>query len=290
MTEQDMAGAASNSAVNAVPESMATKGTGMTAAEQAEAARMRKKLAEFSSRALYEDMPLSAAQRETVREYLRAVNFHIDATPAGPGRPAHPGAGPDDFEIADTARYLGYMFQKEDLESFGVGLRCTVEGLQGVHTFIRMSRGQLLGEAEAKRLAVNTPVRAADALTMRRFRDTAAAPVPTGEDAYTAQAGVAGGNEDLAMLEAQLADIRDYHAGRPVYDHQEMLDLKIYWGTLLAGRYPRLKYFERNGELSPEQVTRLHAFEGRVEAATDMLEEMGLPTFATLRTTPVVNG
>lgn len=68
------------------------------------------------SRALYQDILLDDAHVDRVRRYLREVDFHL------------PGATADDFEINRRARYLGYMFQAEDLEAFGVGLKCTGRG------------------------------------------------------------------------------------------------------------------------------------------------------------------
>ena len=61
------------------------------------------------SRALYEDLYLSPEQVARVRSYIRQVDFHL------------PGASSADFSINPHARYLGYMFQQEDLESYGVG-------------------------------------------------------------------------------------------------------------------------------------------------------------------------
>ena len=57
------------------------------------------------SRSLYEDLYLTAEQVQRVRDYIRRINFHL------------PGATSADFEVNPHARYLGYMFQLEDLES-----------------------------------------------------------------------------------------------------------------------------------------------------------------------------
>lgn len=228
--------------------------------------------------AQYEDLMLADEHIARVRDYLRAIDFHLE------------GATPDDFEINRRARYLGYMFQEEDLESYGVGLKCTKPGMEGHNTFIRMSRGQLLGEENPKILPVNRPVLAAEAMTLNRFYDTPAGPTRTGVDTFANDEGLPGGDMDLTMLEHQLADIIAFHNGQPVPGDQEILDLKIFWGSLLAGRYPRLKNYQKEGALSPSQEERLQRFESEVNAVRDILESLELPTLETLKTVPKVNG
>ncbi|WP_295627643.1 hypothetical protein [uncultured Corynebacterium sp.] len=252
------------------------------------------------SNELYQDILLDDAAADRVRAYLREVDFRMGE------------AGPDDFEINRRARYLGYMFQAEDLESFGVGLKCTKPGYEGRNTFIRMSHGQLRGEESAKRLPVNEPVLAAEAMTLNRLYEAegaagrgaggASAGRAPGSGAtignrrrhgvgtYDSDAGLPGGDMDLSMLEAQLGDIIAFRNGDPVPGDQEILDLKIYWGTLLAGRYPRLKHFERLGRLSDEQAARLGKLESTINSVTDVLESLGLATLETLKTKPKVDG
>lgn len=230
------------------------------------------------SRALYEDIYLDDAQVERVRAYIRAIDFHL------------PGATPDDFRINRRARYLGYMFQEEDLESFGVGLACTRPGMENQNTFIRMSRGQLLGEDDAPILPVNEPVLGAEAMTLNRLYDTPGGPSRHGIDTYSADAGLPGADMDLAMIETQLADIIAFHNGQPVPGGQEILDLKVFWGTLLAGRLPRLRHFAAAGRLSPEQSTRLDRLETSINSVREILTALDLPTLETLETTPVVDG
>lgn len=221
------------------------------------------------SRALYQDIFLSPEQQQRVRDYLHEVDFHL------------PGATPDDFEINPRARYLGYMFQAEDLESFGVGLQCTRPGMEDQRTFIRLSRGQLLGEDDAPRLPVNDPVLAREAMTLDRFYRAEDPPRPTGVNAYAHDAGLPGADMDLSMLEEQLRDIVAFHNGEPVPGNQEILDLRIYWGTLLAGRYPRLKALR--GKLSENQAARLDRLEADITALAGILEALGLPTLEDLK-------
>ncbi|GAB2507584.1 hypothetical protein CATRI_05125 [Corynebacterium atrinae] len=230
------------------------------------------------SRALYQDIHLSDDQIDRVRTYLRAVNFHL------------PGATCEDFRINPRARYLGYMFQAEDLESYGVGLACTAPGMENQNTFIRMSRGQLLGEAGSPVLPVNEPVLGAEAMTLNRFYDTPGGPTRHGIDTYSADAGLPGADMDLTMIETQLSDIVAFHNGQPVPGEQEILDLKIFWGTLLAGRFARLRHFAADGRLSPEQAARLDRLESAINSVREILVALDLPTLETLETTPVVDG
>lgn len=229
-------------------------------------------------RSLYEDMILTDKQIGIVADYIRSIDFHL------------PGATPEDFEIGRLARYLGYMFQEEDLESFGVSLRSTKPGMEGQHTFIRVSRDQLLGREDPLILPVNKPVLASDALLMSRFRDKPASQLSTGIDVYTDEEGIPGGDLDLTMLETQLNDIIDFHNGEPVTWNQEILDLRVNWGSLLAGRYPRLKHFQTKGELSPSQEQRLRKLEANIDSVADILAAMELATLEKLQTKPVVNG
>ena len=222
------------------------------------------------SRALYEDLFLNPEQIERVRSYIRQVDFHL------------PGATSADFAINQHARYLGYMFQQENLESYGVGLECTAPGMEHQRTFIRMSRGQLLGHEDAPILAVNDPVLAADAMTLHRFYDEERRPLRHGEETYSSDAGAPGADMDLSMVEQQLRDIVAFHNGEPVPGNQEILDLRVYWGTLLAGRYPRLKHLEKSGRLSAPQADRLRAVEAEINSVEGILHSLGLATLEDL--------
>lgn len=180
------------------------------------------------------------------------------------------------------------MFQAEDLESFGVGLQCTAPSMENQRTFIRMSRGQLLGEEHARQLPVNAPVLAAESMTLHRFYEQEDTPLRHGMDTYAADDGLPGAGMDLAMLETQLRDFVAFDQGAPVPGDQEILDLKIFWGTLLAGRYSHLVALRNR--LSGAQEERLSKFETEANALVDILHAHDLPTLETLRTTPVVDG
>ncbi len=228
------------------------------------------------SRVLYQDMYLTSEQVQRVRDYITQVDFHL------------PGATSADFKINPRARYLGYMFQGEDLESFGVGLQCTAPGMEHKNTFIRMSRGQLLGLDDAPVLAVNDPVLASETLTLHRIYEKEGGNLRHGVETYSQDEGLPGADMDLDMLEAQLRDIVAFHNGEPVPGNQEILDLKIYWGTLLAGRYPRLKAL--SAQLSEAQAQRLRNLELQIDAITDILVALELPTLETLCTPKRVDG
>lgn len=226
--------------------------------------------------ALYEDILLNFEQKQRVLDYVRQVDFHA------------PGATSSDFSVAPHARYLGYLFQAEDLEAFGVGLRCTKPGMENYRTFIRMSRGQILGEDGAPQLPVNEPVTGAATMTMQRMWSDPSQPPSHGVSTFRSETGLAGADEDMDLIETQLRDILDFHAGRPVALNQEILDLKVNWGTLLAGRYARLKLL-RDRMSSPQQE-RLRALEEDILHHQPILEALELPTLETLKTKPIIDG
>lgn len=223
---------------------------------------------------LHQDMILTAEQKQIVRDYVQRVDFHL------------PGATSRDFEVADEARYVGWAIMPEDLDSYVVGLRCTKPGMGDHRTFIRMSHGQLTGQKNAKILPVNEPVTGFDALTMQRWRDTPTGPSRTGVDSYADDPGVPGADLDLAMLEDTLADVRDFHLTGTTVGGLEVLDLKVYWGVLLAGRYPRLKHFAEQGALTGEQADRLHRFDDAARSMSDMLSSLKLATIDQVRALP----
>lgn len=74
---------------------------------------------------LYSDLTRTREQQARVLTWVKTTGF------------AAPGASPDDFEVVARARYVGFMFTHEDLETFVVGLRCTKPGLTQVKTAIQ---------------------------------------------------------------------------------------------------------------------------------------------------------
>ncbi|MDO5747104.1 MAG: hypothetical protein Q4P66_05540 [Actinomycetaceae bacterium] len=222
---------------------------------------------------LYEDMLLNDEQQRIVLDYIQEVNFCI------------PGTSPTDYTVVPMAKYVGWNFRSEDLEAYAVGLLCTKPGYEKHHTFIRMSRGQLLAQAEAPRLPVNEPVLATDTLRMQRWRDTPTGPSRTGVDSYVNDDGsVPGVDMDLLQLEDVLDDIEAFDQGTLENKLTCQFDLSTEFGTLLAGRYPRLKYFEKEGRLLPQQCDRLHAFEKKATEMYDTLRKHHLPTLECLKT------
>ncbi|QJC22493.1 hypothetical protein [Arcanobacterium buesumense] len=222
---------------------------------------------------LYKDIVLNEQQQQIVRDYIREVNFAI------------PGTTPQDYDVLPLARYIGWNFKSEDLEAFAVGLRCTKPGFEKHHTFIRMSRGQLLSIAEAPRLPVNEPVLANETLRMQRWRDSVTGPTRTGIDSYQqADGSVPGVDMDLTQLEDVLCDIEQFAQDNKTSQCEGQFDLAVDFGTLLAGRYPRLKYFQQKDRLKEDQISRLVAFEEKAMRLEETLVELKLPTLRQLQT------
>lgn len=215
---------------------------------------------------LHQDMDLTDEQVEIVKAYVKEVDFHL------------PGASSEDFAVVRWARYVGFQFVAEPVESYAVGLRCTRPGMEDQHTFIRMSWGQLMGDPEAERLPVNEPVLASDMMTLARYRDTRTGPSRTGVDSYTAVAGdsVPGVELDLALLSGALDDVLAQHASGQGREINSWWTPAVNWGAAMAGRYPRLKYFESKNRLTDSELTALHAFEERARQAGGVLRELGL--------------
>ncbi|GAA3722246.1 hypothetical protein GCM10022421_33670 [Oceanisphaera sediminis] len=225
---------------------------------------------------LHEDLELSDEQVQIVLDYLQEVNFHL------------PGAASHEFLVVRWARYTGFQFMQEPLEAYAIGLRCTHPGMEDQHTFIRMSWGQLMGDPEAIRLPVNKPVLASDVMTLARYRDTRTGPSRTGVDAYDAAPdgsvphSVPGTDFDLKLLNGALDDVLEQHLTGKGRDINSWWNPALNWGVALAGRYPRLKYFESKGRLDEQALAALHAFEARAERAETALQELGLASPASV--------
>ncbi|MBO1520196.1 hypothetical protein [Oceanisphaera pacifica] len=220
---------------------------------------------------LHEDMELTDEQVQRVQDYLQEVNFHL------------PGAASHEFLVVRWARYTGFQFLQEPLEAYAIGLRCTHPGMEDQHTFIRMSWGQLMGDPEAIRLPVNEPVLASDMMTLARYRDTRTGPSRTGVNAYSATPdgaahnnAVPGTDFDLTLLNGALDDVIEQHQTGKGREINSWWNPALNWGVALAGRYPRLKYFESKGRLDKQALTGLHAFEDRASQAETALQALGL--------------
>lgn len=212
---------------------------------------------------LHEDMELDDEQLRIVRDYLSEVDFHL------------PGAAPDEFLVVRWARYTGFQFINEPLEAYAVGLRCTHPGMEDQHTFIRVSWAQLMGRPDAERLPINEPVLASDMMTLARYRDTRTGPSSTGVDSYAGD-DVPGVDFDLALLGGALQDVLSQQASGKGRDIDTWWTPALNWGAAMAGRYPRLKYFESKGRLGEKHLAGLHDFERHAEQAESVLRELGL--------------
>lgn len=220
---------------------------------------------------LHEDLELSDEQVQIVLDYLQEVNFHL------------PEATPQEFLVIRWARYTGFQFLQEDLEAYAVGLRCTQPGMEDQHTFIRMSWGQLMGDPEAPRLPVNEPVLASDMMTLARYRDNRTGPSRTGLDSYAATTdesvpddAVPGADFDLKLLGGALDDVLEHHTSGKGREINSWWNPALNWGVAMAGRYPRLKYFESKGRLDKTTSAALRSFEERAAQAEPVLQELGL--------------
>lgn len=207
---------------------------------------------------LYQDMMLTDEQKGRVLRWVEETGFAI------------PGATPGDFSVRTRARYLGFLFTHEDLETFAVGLRCTKAGMTDARTSIRMSRGQLLGEPDSPVFAPHPPVTAAEAMTMNRWRARGYR--------STGGAGVPGIDLDLAMLEDYLSEILAFGAehGTDTSAHG-WYELSVQWGVLLAGRLPRIEHFAGQGSLTGDQTERLDALRLRAAENQEVLRGLELP-------------
>lgn len=221
---------------------------------------------------LHEDIELSDEQVQIVLDYLQEVNFHL------------PGAAAHEFLVVRWARYTGFQFLQEPLEAYAIGLRCTHPGMEDQHTFIRMSWGQLMGDPEAVRLPVNKPVLASDMMTLARYRDTRTGPSRTGVDAYgtASDDSVPGTDFDLKLLNGALDDVLEQHRAGKGREINSWWNPALNWGVALAGRYPRLKYFESKERLDEQTLAALHAFEARAAQAQTALQELGLVSAASV--------
>lgn len=219
---------------------------------------------------LHTDIELTDEQVRIVSDYVKEVDFHL------------PGATSEEFLVVRWARYTGFQFVNEPLEAYAVGLRCTHPGMEDQHTFIRMSWGQLMGEPDAVRLPVNDPALASDMMTLARYRDTRTGPARTGVDSYTgaSEGGVPGIDFDLKLLNGALEDVLAHQATGKGREMNSWWTPALNWGAAMAGRYPRLKYFESKRRLDETHLAALHAFDERAARAEPVLRELGLVSAA----------
>lgn len=220
---------------------------------------------------LYQDILLNDEQQQIVLNYIKEIGFAI------------PGTSPTDYSVVPLAKYVGWNFQSEDLEAYAVGLLCSKPGFEKHHTFIRMSRGQLLGLEQAPKLPVNEPGLANELLRMQRWRELPTGPARTGVDAYLeADGSIPGIDLDLTLLEDILKDIDSFVKSGKTAADEGQFDLSVDLGILLSGRYKRLKHFQKLNQLKPEQENRLLAFEEKANIMEQTLESLNLPSLRSL--------
>lgn len=115
-------------------------------------------------------------------------------------------------------------------------------------------------------------------LEQQRYRDTPTGPSRTGIDSYTAVAGDGppGADFDLKLLDGALDDVLELHASGEGEELNSWWNPAIHWGVVMAGRYPRLKYYESKGTLNDTQAAALRTFEERAVAARAALLDLRL--------------
>lgn len=207
---------------------------------------------------LYADMTLSKVQEDRVHEWLRSTGF------------THPDVTHQDFEVVNPARYVGFLFTHESVETFVVGLQCTAPGMEHVRTTIRMSHGQIMGETDAPTFEPHAPVTAAQSMRMLRWRHR--------PEALDGHGGPPGINLDLTMIEDYLEEIiaftNEHGSGSSAPGWYE---LSVQWGVLLSGRWPRLEFYRDRGDLDPQQMQRWDALTRRISQHTKAIEALHLP-------------
>lgn len=89
--------------------------------------------------------------------------------------------------------------------------------------------------------------------------------------------GVDGVMADLDLLFEQVAALRAL-AADPVRaaDPGCAYDFSITWGAMVAGRLPRLSYYQRRGELSEAEGRRYRELLAQLAAAEDLVTRFGL--------------
>lgn len=92
----------------------------------------------------------------------------------------------------------------------------------------------------------------------------------------TPPAAVSAGR-DLDLLFAQLDRLRKL-AQNPQRSAEcdEVYDFSLVWGTLLAGRLPRLAYYSRMGALRPCEQARFDALQAQLRDAAPAIERLSL--------------
>ncbi|MFM1722102.1 hypothetical protein ABEU20_000647 [Rhodococcus sp. PAM 2766] len=91
-------------------------------------------------------------------------------------------------------------------------------------------------------------------------------------------AGSADGVEaDLDVLFAMVAALRALADDpRRNADPGRVYTLAVEWGTMMAGRFPRLHYYFERGALTDDQRRRYGDLLAQLDAVTDLVDRFGL--------------
>jgi len=85
-----------------------------------------------------------------------------------------------------------------------------------------------------------------------------------------------GAGEDLDLLFGQLEELHTLAAEGASDDPNRLYTFKVVWGTLLAGRLPRLAYYAERGQLSVRDQVRYDELCHKLTEARPVIERLGV--------------
>lgn len=83
-------------------------------------------------------------------------------------------------------------------------------------------------------------------------------------------------DDDVAFLTEQIEALRQLGQRDDDVDDEEVYDLSIRWGTALAGRLPRLAYYDSLGQLGDEDQRRLRSLRDQLRELSPLIERFDL--------------
>lgn len=82
-------------------------------------------------------------------------------------------------------------------------------------------------------------------------------------------------DDDVALLNEQIEALRRF-GQRGDVDDEEIYDLSIRWGAALAGRLPRLTYYDSLGQLGDEDQQRFRSLCDQLRDLSPLIERFDL--------------
>lgn len=83
-------------------------------------------------------------------------------------------------------------------------------------------------------------------------------------------------DDDVAFLTEQIAALRQLGQRGDDVDDEEVYDLSIRWGAALAGRLPRVVYYDSLGQLGDEDQRRLRSLCDQLRELSPLIERFDL--------------